>query len=100
MSLVNAPIHDLLIRIKNAYMARRHRVEGVVHSNFKTQVLDLLQKYRFISSYETIEEGKKKFLAIDLYVTGNLNEDIPVVTFFSKPSRRWYVGWKEIKPVA
>jgi hypothetical protein len=27
MSFVNAPIHDLLIRIKNAYMARRTTLE-------------------------------------------------------------------------
>ena len=100
MSLVNAPIHDLLIRIKNAYMARRHQVKGVVHSKFKTQILDLLKRYRFISGYETREDGSKKFIDIDLYVTGNLNEDIPVVKFYSKPSKRWYIGWKEIKPVA
>jgi len=100
MSLVNAPIHDLLIRIKNAYMARRHQVDGVVHSKFKTQVLDLLKKYRFIHDYKTVDVDGKNFLSIDLYVTGNLNEDIPVVTFFSRPSRRWYIGWKEIQPVA
>lgn len=100
MSLVNAPVHDLLIRIKNAYMARRHQVEGVVYSKFKTQVLDLLKKYRFIHEYRIVEGDKKKYIQIDLYVTGNLNEDVPVVTFFSKPSRRWYIGWKEIKPVA
>lgn len=100
MSLVNAPIHDLLIRIKNAYMARRHNVDGVVYSKFKVQVLDLLKRFRFVSEYRTVELDGKKFLSIDLHVTGNLNEDIPVVKFFSKPSRRWYVGWKEIKSVA
>ena len=100
MSLVNAPVHDLLIRIKNAYMARRHQVDGVVYSKFKIKILDLLKRFRFVSDYRIIEEDKKKYIHIDLYVTGNLNEDIPVVTFYSKPSRRWYVGWKEIKPVA
>ena len=39
-------------------------------------------------------------MSIDLYVTGNMNEDVPVVKLYSKPSRRWYIGWKEIKPVA
>lgn len=100
MSLVNAPIHDLLIRIKNAYMARRHQLDGIVHSKFKVQVLELLKKYRFIRWFSAIEEGTKKFIHIDLYVTWNLNEDIPVVTFYSKPSRRWYIWWKDIKPVA
>ena len=100
MSLVNAPIHDLLIRIKNAYMARRHTLGGIVYSKFKIQVLELLKKYRSISDFSVQEEANKKFISIDLYVTGNLNEDVPVVTFYSRPSRRWYVGWKEIKPVA
>jgi ribosomal protein S8 len=43
MSYVNAPIHDLLIRIKNAYMARKILVEWVSFSNFKQQVLELLK---------------------------------------------------------
>jgi small subunit ribosomal protein S8 len=29
-----------------------------------------------------------------------MNEDVPVVTLYSKPSKRRYVGWKEIRPVA
>lgn len=56
MTFINAPVQDLLIRIKNAYMARRHRVENVVHSGFKTQILDLLQRYKFIRGYEVRDE--------------------------------------------
>jgi small subunit ribosomal protein S8 len=100
MSLVNAPVQDLLIRIKNAYMARRMRVENVVYSKFKAEVLSLLKMYRFVSGFAIREEGSKKFLDIDLYVTGDMNEDVPVVTLYSKPSKRRYVGWKEIRPVA
>jgi len=35
-----------------------------------------------------------------LHVTGNLVEDIPVIRMYSKPSRRWYIGWQDIRPVA
>ena len=56
MSLVNAPIHDLLIRIKNAYLARRYRLENIVHSKFKVQVLELLKRFRFVREYEVIED--------------------------------------------
>lgn len=73
---------------------------GVPHSKFKEQVLQLLQQYRFIRGFETQTIDNKKFFSIDLYVTGNMNEDVPVVKLYSKPSRRWYIGWKEIKPVA
>lgn len=100
MTFVNGPVQDLLIRIKNAYMARRHRVENVVHSNFKVQILELLKRYKFVRGYEVREDGTKKFLDVDLYVTGNMNEDVPMVKLYSKPSRRRYIGWQEIQPVA
>ena len=100
MSYVNAPIHDLLIRIKNAYMARKTTVEGVVYSKFKVKVLDLLKEYHFIKEYKVLEEQSKKFITITLNVVKDPINDIPEVKFFSKPSRPWYVGHKDLKLVA
>lgn len=100
MSFVNSPIHDLLIRIKNAYMARRTLIKGVVFSKFKLQVLELLKKYRFVKDFEIVEDWEKKFLNITLFKVYNPINDIPVVKFYSKPSRRWYVSYKDIRPVA
>ncbi len=100
MSFVNAPIHDLLIRIKNAYMARRTRVDGVVYSNFKVNVLELLKQYGFIIGYDVASEGNKKTISIDLKEVEDEINDIPVIKFYSRPSRRWYISYKEIKPVA
>lgn len=100
MTLVQAPIHDLLIRIKNAYLARRYTLDDIQFSKFKQQMLELLKKYRFIKSYEIVSEGTKKSFTVDLRITGERNEDVPEVRFFSVPSRRWYIGRKEIKPVA
>ena len=100
MSFVNAPIHDLLIRIKNAYMARRTHVEGIVYSNFKVNVLQLLKQYGFILSYDVVTEGTKKTVSIELKEVEDEINDIPVIKFYSRPSRRWYVSYKEIKPVA
>lgn len=100
MSFVNAPIHDLLIRIKNAYMARRTTLDWIVYSKFKTSVLDLLKSYKFIVSYDVVEQGSKKTIVIHLKDVKDEVNDIPVIKFFSRPSRRWYVSYKEIKPVA
>lgn len=100
MSLVQAPIHDLLIRIKNAYLARRHTVDNVQYSKFKLKTLELLKQYRFIKDFQIIDIENKKSFTVELALTGNRIEDVPVVTFFSVPSRRWYIGWKEIRPVA
>lgn len=100
MSFVNAPIHDLLIRIKNAYMARRTLVDGVMYSNFKVSVLELLKQYGFIVSYAVASEGSKKTISITLKEVEDEINDIPVIKFYSRPSRRWYISYKEIKPVA
>lgn len=100
MSFVNAPIHDLLIRIKNAYMARRTTLDGVVYSRFKTNVLDLLKTYGFILGYEVTEQGNKKTIAIQLKQVKDAVNDIPVIKFYSRPSRRWYISHTDIKTVA
>lgn len=99
MSVV-APTQDLLIRIKNAYMARKTVVDFVVHSNFLESMVVLLKKYKFVREYTVVEDGNKKFLTIYLHEVVNPVQDIPVVRLFSKPSRRWYISYKDIKPVA
>lgn len=101
MSFVNAPVHDLLIRIKNAYLARREEVPGIVGSNFKVAILDLLKRYNFIKWYEIQEDtGNKKFITIHLFRVNDPVNDIPVIKFYSRPSRRWYVSYENIKSVA
>lgn len=99
MTYVNAPVHDLLIRIKNAYMARRTTVDGVVYSKFKVNILDLLKQYGFVKDY-SIQGDVKKFISIELKKVVNPVNDIPSVKFFSRPSRPWYVGYKDLKGVA
>ena len=101
MSFVNSPVHDLLIRIKNAYMARKTTVDNVFYSNFKKEILKLLERYNFIESFKEIEIKKwRKEFQIKLHATKDVVNDIPVVKFYSKSSRRWYVGWEDIKLVA
>jgi len=100
MWYVNAPIHDLLIRIKNAYMARKTSIDGIVYSKFKEKILELLVQYRFVKGFNIIEDGKKKFLRVTLKPVINPINDIPHIKFYSKPSRPWYVGYKQLRSVA
>ncbi|MFZ2150934.1 MAG: 30S ribosomal protein S8 [Candidatus Absconditicoccaceae bacterium] len=100
MTYVNAPIHDLLIRIKNAYMARKTVVQGVVFSNFKIKILELLKQYGFVKDFEIIREEKKAFIKVFLKPVENPVNDIPEIKFYSKPSRPWYISYKDIKLVA
>ena len=100
MTYVNAPIHDLLIRIKNAYKARKTIVADVPYSVFKMEVLKLLEQYGFVKKVDVREEGSKKYIDVSLKPVTNSVDDVPVVKFYSKPSRPWYVWYKELKAVA
>ena len=100
MSYVNAPVHDLLIRIKNAYMARRTTVDGGVYSKFKANILDLLKQYGFVKDFSIQGTDSKKEISIELKKVVNPVNDIPSVKFYSRPSRPWYVGYKDLKSVA
>ena len=100
MTYVNAPVHDLLIRIKNAYMARRTTGDGVVYSKFKANILELLKQYGFVKDFSIQGTDAKKVISIELKKVVNPVNDIPSVKFFSKPSRPWYVGYKDLKTVA
>lgn len=100
MTYINAPIHDLLIRIKNAYMARKTTVEGVVYSKFKISILELLKEYGFVKSFEVHEDGVKKSISIELKKIVDPVNDIPEIKFYSKPSRPRYVGYRDLKGVA
>lgn len=96
----NAPVHDLLIRIKNAYMARRLVVKKLIYSKMKEEICKLLRQYNFIANYIVEEDGKKKFLIIHLHEVHNKVQDTPVIKFYSRPGRRWYVGYSDLKQVA
>jgi len=100
MTYINAPIHDLLIRIKNAYMARKTSVEDVPFSNFKINILELLKQYKFIQKFDIKTDGIKKYINITLKDVVNPVDDVPNIKFFSKPSRPWYVSYKNITSVA
>lgn len=100
MTYVNAPIHDLLIRIKNAYMARKTVVDWIVLSKFKVKVLELLKEYGFVQSYEIQEDWAKKYIVVYLKEISDPINDIPEIKFYSKPSRPWYVSYKDLHTVA
>jgi small subunit ribosomal protein S8 len=99
-SFVNAPVHDMLIRIKNAYMARKTNVNNVQYSKLKENVLKILKEHGFILDYNISEYNNKKFINIVLKEVTNPIQDIPVVKFYSKPARRYYVSYKDLHKVA
>jgi len=95
--MVTYPVADLLIRIKNGYLSRRERIE-VPYSRLKEEILKKLVQTKYIKNYQVEGEGAKKTFLVELvYRQGKpLFNDVKI---YSKPSRRWYVGVDDLKPV-
>lgn len=90
------PIGDLLTRIRNAYMARINEI-SVPYSKLKSDILKILQKNKYIKSYEVVDlENNKKSITVTL---NNVKETkyVPTLTRISKPGQRIYIWSKDIK---
>jgi len=86
---------DLIIRIKNGYLAKKEVVIGQ-KSNFNLNILKKIKELNFIKDYQISEDGKN-ILVYLLY-----NDDQPALTdvkIYSKPGKRIYYSYKELKPV-
>lgn len=92
--MVNDPIADLLVRLRNAQAVRRETMM-VPHSNVKAAILSILQKEGVVADCaEKLVHGKKA-----LEVTfAPLDRDgvVPEFVRVSKPGRRMYVKAKDI----
>ena len=89
-------IIDLIIRIKNGYMAKKETIESPC-SKYREAVLKKLVNLKFIKSYEVKGEIKKS-MTIDLAY----EEDRPAISdvkIYSKPGMRLYISYKNLKPV-
>lgn len=88
--MVNDSISDMLIRIKNALMRKRDKV-NVSYSKLLERLAEVLKREGFIKDYEIKGEGVKKELIIHLKYDEEGNPFITDVKRVSKPGRRIYV---------
>lgn len=89
---------DLIIRIKNGYLAGKDNVSAS-YSKFKEEVLKKLKQLKFIKDYKIEEvDSVKKVLVVDLLYIEN-NPALTDVKIYSKPGRHYYVSYKDLKPV-
>lgn len=89
-------IIDLVIRIKNGYMAKNDSIKSP-YSIFKEEVLKKLVELNYIKKY-SIEGDLKKTCTIKLLY----REGVPAMTDvkpYSTPGQRQYVSYKDLKPV-
>jgi len=92
----NPPAIDLIIRIKNGYMARKEVIESP-YSRMREEILKKLTEFKFVKSYKITGDKFKKITIELLY-----ENTIPVfsdVKVYSRPGSRYYVSYRDLKPV-
>ncbi len=88
-------VSDLLIRIKNAYLARKKMIE-VPYFKIGEKIAMILFKEGFLKKVEVKKEGKFKNLVIEL-IYQNKNPVLTGVKIISKPGVRVYLKAKQLK---
>ena len=88
----------MLIRIKNAGMVQKDQVV-LPYSKIKHAIANALVKSGYLVSAEKTGKKVGKSLELVLKYGDNKKHAIRGVKRISKPSRRMYVGAKEIRPV-
>jgi small subunit ribosomal protein S8 len=92
------PVADMLTRIRNANVVRRHQVD-VPGSKLKRAIAQILREEGFIENYQWIEEGVRKTLRVTLKYGPGRQRVITGLRRVSKPGRRMYVGRAEMPRV-
>ena len=92
------PIADMLTRIRNAGKAKFNSVD-IPGSKLKTEMARVLKEEGYIRNYKFIKDGKQGILRIYLKYDDEQNHTIYRMERVSKPSRRVYVGSRDVRPV-
>lgn len=92
------PIADFLTRVRNASAARLRHVD-VYASKVIMSIIEILKNEGFIKDYAVKEEGGKRLARIVLRYDAKRMPFIRNAVRMSKPGRRLYVGYSELKPI-
>lgn len=92
------PIADLLARIRNAQTAK-HDTVVVPHSKVRQGIVKILYEEGFIGPFKVAGEGTKKEIEMTLRYAPGKKSLISSMIRESRPGRRHYLGYREIRPV-
>ncbi len=96
--MMTDPIADMLIRIKNALMAR-HKTVSIPASKMKLEIARILKEEGYIEDFKYIDEKPQGRIEIVLKYDENKRPVIAGVRRVSKPGRRIYKGYKDLPRV-
>ncbi|MEK7192175.1 MAG: 30S ribosomal protein S8 [Patescibacteria group bacterium] len=89
---------DLLIKIKNAQQAKKDLIK-LPYSNMDFAIAELLAKNKYVASVAKKGRMPKRVIEVKLQYDKNGVGAIEKVRFVSKPSRRIYSGYENLRPV-
>lgn len=98
MGFSTDPIADLLTRIRNAQLAG-HADVVMPGSKMKFRIGEILAQYGYIESAQWVDEGPQGKVRLVLRYDENNKPMIRSLKRVSRPSRRIYVGAKDIPTV-
>ncbi len=87
---------DTLTRMKNALERKKERIK-VPYSKLDESILDSLAKHGFVEEVSRKGRGVRRIVEIKLKYDKEGESTISDIKLISKPSRRMYIGWKDIK---
>lgn len=93
---MNYSIGDLIIRVKNGYLAHKESI-STPHSRFREDVLKKLKGLGYIKDYK-VKGDKVKTIDVKLAYHDGVSA-MTGIKLYSSPGRRWYRSAKDIKPV-
>jgi len=88
---------NLLIKLKNAQAVKKESVKAAC-SKMEESILEVLSSNGYIAGFEKKGKGVKRIFDIQLKYNDKEGA-INGIKFISKPSRKIYAGYKDIKPV-
>ncbi|MGB9680704.1 MAG: 30S ribosomal protein S8 [Minisyncoccia bacterium] len=94
--MLTDPIADMITRIRNAQAVKKETV-CVPYSRLKWSILEVLKNNNYLNEIEKFQKKGKKIIKITL----KYQENKPVINEIkrvSKPSRRIYLGARELYP--
>lgn len=96
--MVTDSVADFIIRIKNAGMVSRQRVE-FPYSKLRNSLAQKLRVRNYIENVETVGHGVDRKLVLHLAYDKNGNHRVNDVKRISRPGCRVYVGVRDIRPI-
>ncbi len=92
------PIADFLTRIRNALRVKKSHVSAPL-SKAKIAIAKILKERKLVNDFKIVGEGVKRKIVVYLRYDERNEPYLEDLKRVSKPGRRVYCGYKDLKPL-